>query len=110
MLLVLLGVTISFLTSDLRPNGMGLGVLKGLQSRSMFEDLFGVEIILCLTGVDESVTSKERFGLFKNCDGLNGSCLIGVFFRGVFGSALGATIVKDSVTICKCCKLFITSV
>lgn len=40
-----------------------------------------------LTGVDALVTSKERLGLFRNCEGLNGSCFMGVFsiFIGVIG-------------------------
>lgn len=45
-----------------------------------------------LTGVEAKVTSKDKLGLFKNCEGLNGNCFIGVFFTGVEGSVLGTTL------------------
>lgn len=47
------------------------------------------------------MTSNERFGLFRNWDGLNGNCLIGVFLTGVVGSSLGNA-VNDSMIMSVC--------
>lgn len=50
---------------------------------------FGVVIRwgFLFTGVEADVTSNDKFGLFKNCDGLKGNCLMGEVpvFSGVNG-------------------------
>lgn len=51
----------------------------------------------CTKGVEVSVvppSSKDRFGLLRNCEGLNGMVFTGVTFWGV----------DNSDSLCSCCN------